>query len=92
MAYLSAALKATLEIRLARYETMLTAAYAAMDDLAEQSIDRYELDTGEGRQEVFIRKVAAQQKHILFLEATIDHIRQRLAGKGVVALTMKRRF
>jgi len=85
-------MRATLEARLARYETMLAAAYDEMDSLTENAIFSYRLDTGEGSQQVQQRKAEDQQNQIMWLEAQITRINQRLNGTGIVTFTTKRRF
>lgn len=94
MAYISSTLKATLEARKARYETMLEAAYDAVDTLSSQAltVERFNFDSGEGSQAATNRELEQLQKQILFYEAQIAHIDQRLNGLGIVNLTMHRRY
>ena len=90
---MSSTIRTILETRLTRYETMLEAAYDAMDAAADgMHIDKYELDTGEGRQAVWAASPKKIEEHIMWLEAQIRHINQRLNGQGVVNLTMKRKY
>lgn len=93
MAYQSSALKAKLTARLTRYESLLDAAYTAMEasESSEMTVGSYRLDTGEGSQSVTERDLQTIERRINWLESQIDHLRQRLAGLGVVAITMKRR-
>ena len=91
--YLPSTTRTMLETRLARYETMLAAAYDAMDSAATgMHIQRYEFDSGEGRQEVIAIRPGELANHISWLERMIAHISQRLTGTGVVNLTMKRKY
>lgn len=80
-----------IETRIARWETQLDIAYAAMDDLVGNPLDEYRLDTAEGKQWATRRKVMELQKTIDILERKIDHWTNRLAGKGIIYHDVRRR-
>lgn len=81
------------ETRRARYVTQLAAAMDALDNAANgMHLKSYEIDTGEGRQEVIAIRPGELQNHIDYLERKIQHIDQKLNGTGVVNLTMRRKY
>lgn len=87
-------MRTALLARKARYETMLEAAYDAVDTMSSQAlvVERFNFDSGEGSQAASNRELEQLQKQILFYEAQIAHLDQRLNGLGVVNMTMHRRY
>jgi len=80
MTVLSAAKRAAIEARITQYETLLEAAYDALEESVSDSKKSYKLDTGEGMQMAVKRSLAEQTKTIRYLEACIAQMTRRLEG------------
>jgi chromosome segregation ATPase len=90
MAYLAADTVTRLTAQLARLVTQIESANTALDALAAQEIESYSLDTNEAKQSA--KRWDAEKFDTLIdrLERRAEHIRQRLAGMGVMNLNVRR--
>lgn len=83
----------TREILVARIESIsrqIANAHATLERLLAQEIESYRLDTGEGSQQAKRASTDHLDKLIARLETRAEHYRQRLAGLGVTAMTVRR--
>ena len=90
MATLSATQRTALEARKTLLETQLTALTDAMAAGATE-VEGYTIDTGEGRQQMKYRTLKELMDAIDRTQTTITWIDDRLAGAGVVNMTLHRR-
>jgi hypothetical protein len=90
MAYLEAATVTRLTAQLARLEAQIELANTALDGIAAKEIESFSLDTNEGKQSAKRWDAAKLDTLIATLERRAEHIRQRLAGMGVMNLNVRR--
>ena len=88
--YLSADTVLRLQTQLARLELQIESANTALDALSAETIESYSLDTGEAKQQA--KRWDSEKIDALIdrLERRAEHIRQRLAGMGVMNLNVRR--
>ncbi len=80
-----------LTARLIRHEAILEKLYDTMDELASSPVQRFDLDTSEGEQEVLEKRIDRIQDSIDKEEAIIDSIENKLRRTGLIALNNRRR-
>lgn len=90
MAYLSAATRTRLLTELATVETQIENANTALTSLMSQEIESYRLDTGEGSQQARRVDVEKFERMISRLETKAEALRQRLSGRGIVNMNVRR--
>lgn len=85
--------RAILLARLAKKQEQLEAAYDTFFELISSTEESYKLDTGVGggSQQLKNKDALSLQSVIDNLEAEIDAIYMRLAGKGLVSLNLRRK-
>ena len=88
MAYLTPGLRARYEARITRIEAQILALDSALANFDETK--GYAFDSGTGRQQVTYRSALELQTAIRQLESDLDYYQGRLAGTGLVALTLRR--
>ena len=89
MVCLSTAELAKINARISSYETLLTAADAAV--LAAQTdIESYRFDSGEGSQQAKRRKLKDILNNIESIESILRRLYQRKNGSGVFNLNLRR--
>ena len=92
MSYLDPALQSVIRSRIVRKQAQLDSAYDALDEaLKNAEIQSYQFDSGEGKQATTRRKPEELQKMISMLESDIARLYNRLSGKGVVNMSLRRR-
>jgi hypothetical protein len=91
MAYLSTATRIRLLAQLATIETQIENANATLTSLTTQEIESYTLNTGEASQSAKRWDGMKIEGLIRRLEIRAEHIRQRLAGLGVVNMNTRRK-
>lgn len=91
MAYLSTATHTRLVAQLARIEAQIAAADAAMLKLVAGEIESFSLNTGEGTQSSKRWDAGNILTLISRLEQYAESIRQRLNGKGIVNMNVRRK-
>lgn len=74
---------ATLETRLAAYETAITS-------ILTGEIESYRFDSGDGSQQVKMLSLSDLEKQIGFLQSRINRLRGELRGTGVMTLNVRR--
>jgi flagellar biosynthesis chaperone FliJ len=91
MGYLSTSTYNRLVTQLTRIEAQIELANETIDSLLTKEIESYSLDTGEGKQSAKRWDAMKLDQLISTLEQRAEHIRQRLAGLGVVAMNVRRK-
>lgn len=84
-------IRQVLAARLERYQALLEKAYDTLDGLLGDELSSFELDTSEGRQRIVQKRVASVSKEINRLEAEIEYLCNRLNGKGLVSIRLRRK-
>jgi hypothetical protein len=82
--------RTALKERLARYKALLEENYDLEEKLLGSAKQSASMDTGDGRVSFTNRGLEDVRKNINSLEATIKNIEQRLAGKGVINVRLRR--
>ncbi len=90
MATLSATQRTELETRKARLVTQLASLNDALEN-ASTEVDQYRFDSGEGSQQMKYRGLDEIQAAIDRTETKIRWIDERLAGAGLVNISLVRR-
>ena len=81
---------ARINARITTYETLLTAADAAV--LAAQTdVESYRFDSGEATQQTKRRKLKDLLNNVESIEAILRRLNQRLNGTGVINLNLRRK-
>lgn len=90
MSCLSSSRIAQLKARLTKKLVQETAANLLYDELLTDSNESYRFDSGEGSQQAKARKLSEVQKQISTLESEIDRLQNKLSGKGIVNMNLRR--
>lgn len=92
MSYLSPNLEASLRAEIKIKEEQLAAANTALTAaLSNSEVAGYKFNSGEGDQYVSRRKPQEIQESITILESAIARLYNRLYGRGVVNMNLRRR-
>ena len=83
--------RARLIARKATLEAQLTIAEATLTALLGTENKEYQFDDGEGSQRVKRRQMKEVRDTIENLEASLDSLCQKLAGRGLVATRLRRK-
>lgn len=90
MTCLSSAKVAALKARLTTKETQLVAANLLLETLLGDPNQSYRFDSGEGSQMASSKKISEAQNAISILESEINRILNKLSGRGLTNMTMRR--
>jgi len=90
MACITPSTRIRIEARIAAKETALAALDIAFI-AASTEIEEYRFDSGEGSQRAKYRNLNEIKTNIDGLESEIEALYRRLAGKGVVNITLRRK-
>jgi len=91
MSYLHPAQRARIMALITAKEALLAKANAAYSSALENSeVQNYLIDTGEGKQATSRRKPSEIRIEITALEAEIDGLYNRLGGRGIVCMNLRR--
>ena len=88
--YLAADTVLRLQTQLTQLKAQIKLANTALDGIAAKEIESFSLDTNEGKQSAKRWDAAKLDTLIATLERRAEHIRQRLAGMGVMNLNARR--
>lgn len=79
-----------IQARIDAYELDLAAMESSFLTVSGRTLKEYRFDSGEGMQRGELQDISALIKGIRFLEARIEHLYAKLAGRGLTNLVLRR--
>jgi hypothetical protein len=89
---MSSATYARLLAELEKLEELYNHAVATYEKLLQQEINSYRFDTGEGSQQARRVKMSEVSQEIEWISSRADNIRNRLNGRRVVNMNLRRKI
>lgn len=91
MLTLSTARRARINARITALTSQITAAETAMETAVAKDIEEYTFNSGDGSQRAVNRDLDKMQKNIDNLYRTREHLYNKLRGRGIIRMSIRRR-